>query len=280
MKLGVHVSTAGSLSKAVERAHKVGCEAMQIFTSNPKGWNFKVRAKEEIDLYKEEVKKYSIEPVFGHAIYLTNLASQNPYIYTNSINSLISGMVLANNGGLKGVITHIGSHGGAGTEEGYKKIINAVTQILETTKNDNTELILETDSGSGNHMGAKFEEISTIIKAVKSPRLKVCIDTCHIYVAGYDLRNETEKVIEEFDKTVGLKNLSVLHLNDSKGELGSNLDRHEEIGKGFIGIEAFKCIVNHPALVELSGIIETPENKDNQATEELGLDVLKALRNK
>lgn len=278
MKLGVHVSTAGDFAKSAERANLVGCESMQIFTSNPKGWNFKARNAEEINNFKDGIKKYRIEPVFGHAIYLTNLAASNPYIYTNSVNSLVSGMVLAQNAGMQGVITHIGAHGGAGTDEGIKKIINATNQILSITQKDNTELILETDAGSGTHLGASFEEIKEIIDAIKSPRLKVCLDTCHVFAAGYDIAQNTEAVFEQFDAIIGLDKLSVLHLNDSKGALGSHLDRHEEIGKGLIGIKAFDTIVNHPKLQYLSGIIETPDNKDNAVTEELGLNILKRLR--
>lgn len=278
MRLGVHVSTAGELAKAAERAHIVGCEAFQIFTSNPKGWGFKVRNEEEITAFKNKMEEFKLGPVYGHAIYLTNLAAQNPYIYTNSINSLVLGMQLANKGGLKGVITHIGAHGGAGEEEGLKKVINAVNQVLKITAGDKTELILETDAGSGTHLGATFEEIREIVETVGSPRLKVCLDTCHIFAAGYDIANHTEKVFEKFDKLVGLDKLSVLHLNDSKTTLGSRVDRHEEIGKGEIGIDTFEKIVNFPFLKELSGIIETPENKDTATAEELGLNILKKLR--
>lgn len=279
MKLGVHVSIAGNLINSLDRAKSVGCETMQIFTSNPKGWDFKIRPEEEITEFCTKTKEYNIDPIFGHMIYLTNLASDNPYIYTNSINSLISGLVLADAACFAGVITHVGSHGGRGDEAGIKQVVNALKQSLATTK-EKVPIILETDAGSGNHLGFRFEEIAEISKRVGSEKIKVCLDTCHIFAAGYDIR--TEKGIEEalgnFDQTIGLDRLSVLHLNDSKADLESRVDRHEEIGKGKIGVEAFKYIVNHPKLTHLPGIVETPDNKDSVQTEKSSLDTLKELR--
>jgi len=279
MKLGVHVSIAGNLLKCLDRAKEVDCETMQVFTSNPKGWDFKIRPKDEIKAFCDQVKKYKIGPIFGHMIYLSNLASTNPYIYINSINSLISGLTLAERACFDGVITHIGSHGGKGVEIGIKQVTNALAQALTTTK-EAVPVILETDAGSGNHLGAKFEEIAEIIKQAGSDKIKVCFDTCHSFAAGYDIRTERdiEKTLAEFDKIIGLERLAVLHLNDSKGDLGSRVDRHEEIGKGKIGLEAFKYIVNHPKLKDLSGIVETPDNKDNAETERSSLEILKGLR--
>lgn len=279
MKLGVHVSIAGNLLKCLDRAKEVDCETMQVFTSNPKGWDFKIRPKDEIKAFCDQVKKYKIGPVFGHMIYLSNLASTNPYIYINSINSLISGLTLAERACFDGVITHIGSHGGKGTDIGIKQVTNALAQALTTTK-EAVPVILETDAGSGNHLGAKFEEIAEIIKQAGSDKIKVCFDTCHSFAAGYDIRTEKdlEKTLAEFDKIIGLERLAVLHLNDSKGDLGSRIDRHEEIGNGKIGLEAFEQIINHPKLKSLPGIVETPDNKDNAETERSSLEILKGLR--
>lgn len=279
MKLGVHVSIAGSLLDSLERAKSVGCETMQVFTSNPKGWDFKIRPEEEIKQFCEDAKKANIEPVFGHMIYLTNLASDNPYIYTNSINSLISGLVLAQKACFAGVVTHIGSHGGRGDEDGIKRVTNALSQALETTEGK-VPIVLETDAGSGNHLGATFEQIAEIIKRVDSSTIKVCFDTAHVFGAGYDLRTPKafDETLDNFDKIIGLEKLAILHLNDSKADLGSKVDRHKEIGKGKVGLEAFRCIVNHPKLAHLAGIVETPDNKDSVATEKSSLDILKELR--
>jgi len=279
MRLGVHVSIAGSLLDSLDRAKAVGCETMQVFTSNPKGWDFKIRPEEEIKKFCELTKKTDIEPVFGHMIYLTNLASDNPYIYTNSINSLISGLVLAQKACFAGVITHIGSHGGRGEKDGTERIVNALTQALNST-GEKVPIILETDAGSGNHMGASFKQITEIIKQVDSDAIKVCLDTAHIFAAGYDIRTPKmfDKTLEEFDKIIGVEKLAVLHLNDSRSDLGSRVDRHEEIGEGKIGLEAFRYIVNHPKLTHLSGIVETPDNKDAIQTEKSSLEILKELR--
>lgn len=278
MNLGAHVSSAGILTNAVKSGVSLGCESLQVFTSNPRGWNFKVRSEEEVKLFTREFTKSGIKEIYGHAIYLSNLASQNNFIYTNSINSLVSGLVLAEKAGFSGVVTHIGAHGGAGYQIGLKRVVNALDQASGITE-DKTKIILETDSGAGTHLGGKFEEIAEIIKLTKAKNIRVCLDTCHIFVAGYDISTPTsfDKVLNDFDKIIGLKNLSVMHLNDSKGQLGSHLDRHEEIGKGYIGQETFEHIVNHPALKNLTGIVETPDNKGIEA-ERTSLKLLKEMR--
>lgn len=279
MKLGSHVSSSGSLTFSVSRAKAVGCECFQVFTSNPKGWDFRIRTDEEIKEFKTGLDDAGIKDVFGHTIYLVNFASSNPYIYTNSINSLISGLVLAQKAGFCGVVTHIGSHGGTGVNEGIERVVNALTQAINITEGK-IPILLETDAGSGNHIGSKFSEIGKIIKKTRSDSVGVCLDTCHIFAAEYDItsKEKFDKMLIEFDKEIGLKNLGVLHLNDSKGDIGSHIDRHEEIGKGNIGVEMFRYIVNHPKLSHLCGIVETPDNKDTIKAEKLSLDILKDLR--
>jgi deoxyribonuclease-4 len=282
MKLGAHIGVSGGLPKSADNAHLVGCEAIQIFTSNPRGWNFNVRSEEETNLFMAKLKEYKIDFAFGHSIYLINLASSNPYIYTNSINSLVSGLVLAKNAGLNGVVTHVGSHTGSGFEAGINQIVNALQQVLSATEG-RVPILLETDAGSGSRIGCKFSDIGLILKKMKkSPyygSLKVCLDTCHIFASGYDIRTAKglEAVLMEFDKEIGLDKLALLHLNDSKGELGSNLDRHEIIGEGNIGLQAFENIINNPKLKHLPGIIETPDTK-TLADEDISLKRLKALR--
>lgn len=279
MLLGAHIGISGGLQKAADEAKIVGCEALQVFTSNPKGWNFTVRSEDEISSFKRKIKEYNIKYVFGHSIYLINIASPNPYIYTNSINSLISGMVLAEKAAFSGVVTHIGSHTGSGFESGIKQILNALEQVLKTTSGNEVPVLLETDAGSGNRIGCKFSDIGLIIKSMKSKRIKVCLDTCHSFVSGYEFRTKEglEKTLANFDKEIGLQNLAMLHLNDSKGDIGSNLDRHEIIGEGFLGINTFEMIVNHPKLKHLPGIIETPDTK-SLADEDISLKRLKELR--
>ncbi len=282
MILGAHIGIGGGLPKAVDMAHLLGCEAIQIFTSNPQGWNFTVRSEEEIKLFREKVLEHKIEYAVGHSIYLINIASSNPYIYTNSINSLISGLTLAERLGLNGVVTHIGSHTGSGFEAGINQIVNALDQVLTTTEGK-VPILLETDAGSGSRIGCKFADIGLILRKMKKHQyfeaIKVCLDTCHVFASGYDLRTEVglERVLTEFDKEIGLSKLACLHLNDSKGELGSNKDRHEIIGEGEIGLEAFSRIINHPKLKGLPGIIERPDIK-TMADEDISLRRLKKMR--
>ncbi len=278
MKLGAHVPILGGIDKSIDNANLIGCEVMQVFTSNPKGWKFTVRTNDEIEKFKDKLDKSNLSAVYGHSIYLTNLASQNPYIYTNSINSLISGLVLADNAGFSGVVTHIGSHTGSGYQAGLKSVLNALEQILTTTE-EKVPILLETDAGSGNRLGCKFSDIGDIIKKIKSDKLRVCLDTCHIFASGYDISNPVgfDKTLVEFDKEIGLSKLSLIHLNDSKGELGSNLDRHEIIGEGEIGLKAFDRIINDSRLIGIPGIVETPDNK-SLADENISLERLKKLR--
>lgn len=276
MKLGAHISTSGGLPNVIERTKKVGGESFQIFTSNPRGWQFNERSPEEISEFAKQVKENNFSVSVGHAIYLTNFASNNPYIYTNSINSLVSGLNLAEKAGLLGVVIHIGSGEG---KEALERVVNALKQSLAIT-GEKTAILLETDSGSGNHIGTRFEEIAEIIKLVGSKKVKVCFDTAHVFAAGYDLtsKDKTAKVINEFDKIIGLDRLAAFHLNDSKSVLGSKVDRHEEIGKGKIGLEAFEYLLSDIRFKDLPGIVETPDNKDYERSEKLSLDVLKELR--
>lgn len=282
MILGAHIGIGGGLPKAADTAHLVGCEAIQIFTSNPQGWTFTVRSEEELEEFRVKLKKYKIKYAVGHSIYLINIASSNPYIYTNSINSLISGLVLAERAGLDGVVIHVGSHTGSGYENGIAQIVNALNQALTTTEGK-VPVLLETDAGSGNRIGCNFSDLGLILNKMSrhphSESLKVCLDTCHIFASGYDIRTKVglEKTLKEFEEKIGLDRLALIHLNDSMGELGSNKDRHEVIGEGQIGIEAFERIINHPKLRNVPGIIETPDTR-SLADEDISLKRLKALR--
>ena len=171
MILGAHIGIGGGLAKAADLAHLVGCEAVQIFTSNPQGWKFTVRGDQELDEFKEKRRLFDIKYAVGHAIYLINIASSNPYIYTNSINSLISGLVLADRAGLDGVVIHVGSHTGSGFEKGIEQIVNALDQALTTTEGK-VPILLETDAGSGNRIGCKFSDIGLILKKMaKHPQI-------------------------------------------------------------------------------------------------------------
>jgi len=275
MLLGQHVSIQGGMDKAIDRGEILGLEAMQIFTTSPKGWSFDMPSEKELDLFKKKWEASAVQKIVAHSIYLVNFASPNPYIYANSINSLISGLTISDKFGFLGYIIHVGSHKGRGVEYGVERAANALKQTLKVYQRK-TPIILEISAGAGDTLGKNFDEIKSIIDAVGNERLGVCFDTAHAFESGYDLRTQEEldKVLIEIDKKIGLEKLLVLHLNDSKTDLGSNSDRHEDIGKGKIGVEAFKNIINHPKLKDLTGILETP----NTESEKQNITLIKKLR--
>jgi len=272
MYLGSHISIQGGLHKAIDRGVELGCEAIQIFTTNPKGWNFDMPSEKELDLFRKKWKASEIKKIVGHSIYLSNFASPNQYIYINSINSLLSGLQISEKLGLDGYIVHIGSHKGRGVEYGLERATNAFTQALKTFEGK-TPLILEISAGAGNTMGRNFDEIKVIIDNVRDERLGICFDTAHAFESGYDLRSKKsfEDILNQIDKKIGLEKLKVFHINDSKTGLGSNVDRHENIGEGKIGKVAFVNIINHSKLKDLPGILETPETEEN-------LNIIKKMR--
>lgn len=275
MKFGAHVSTSSPFSDAVKRAEDLGCECMQIFVNAPQRWNPVKIDQKEIDKYLEKNKTAKIEPVVIHSIYLINLASSNPFFYEASIKSLIDDMKKAKALGALGVNFHVGSTKGRSFDDVIDKISLAIKDILAAV--DGPHLIIENSAGAGNIIGDKFAEIGKIIQSVNSDRVKVTLDTAHAFGSGYDLKTEEglEKTLDEFDKEIGLDKLVCLHLNDSAVPLGSNRDRHADIGHGEIGEEAFGRIVNHPKLKNLPGIVETPGNKGKSEID--SLKILKSL---
>ena len=262
MKLGYHISSAAPFSDTVTRAKEAGCECMQIFVNAPQRWNPVAIADSEIDKFVLLNKKYDINPIVIHSIYLTNLASYNPFFLKASIASLADDMKKAAKIGALGVNFHVGSTKGKELSEVLPQIVTGIKEILKNSP-EGPYLILENSAGAGDVIGDKFEELATIIKAVDSPHLKVTLDTAHAFGSGYDFSTKEGlgKAVEEFDKSIGLDRLVCLHLNDSAAPLGSNRDRHADIGDGHIGLEAFRRIVNHPKLKNIPGILETPNLK-------------------
>lgn len=276
MQFGAHISTESPFSEAVKRAEEVGCECMQIFANPPQRWNPVAIPEKEVAKFVELNKKAKIDPIIIHSIYLINLASDNPFFYEQSIKSLIDDMKKAASLNALGVNFHVGSTKGKKFSEVIDKIALGIRTILAAT--DKPYLILENSAGAGDIIGDKFEELATIIDKVKSPRLKVTLDTAHAFGSGYNVATKEglKDTLAQFDKYIGLDNLVCLHLNDSAAPLFSNRDRHADIGKGFIGLEAFERIVNHPKLTHLPGIIETPNMKTSE--EESDIEILKSLR--
>jgi deoxyribonuclease-4 len=255
------VSIAGAIYKAVDRALERNCDTFQIFTRNPRGWRLKPLDEHAASIFVEKVKKGGIDPVFAHMPYLPNLASPRRRIYKKSLDALI--LELQRCGSLKipYLVTHLGSHTGRGYDAGLRRMLNALDTALTKVDNE-TMLLLENTAGTRNSMCSTFEEIQLVVDGIEhhKDRVGVCFDTCHAFAAGYDLRNKdaVKKTIDKLDQLIGIKRVRVVHANDSKGDLNSNLDRHEHIGLGRIGEVGFRAIVHDKNLRELPFIMETP----------------------
>jgi deoxyribonuclease-4 len=260
IRLGMHVSITGTIDRAADRAREIECDTFQMFTRNPRGWKFKKLSPDETKEFRRKVESYNLKPVVAHMPYLPNLSSPRKVIYNKSVKSLSTELERCAILGIPYIVTHLGSHLGKGPEIGLERIVTAVNETI-SKNNGNVMLLLENTAGTKNSMGSTFEEIGRILKGLKNRRrVGVCFDTAHAFAAGYDLRT-AEKVNEtfaKFDEILGLGLLKVIHLNDSKGELGSNRDRHEHIGMGHIGEEGFRAIFRHEALRDLPFIMETP----------------------
>lgn len=260
VKVGVHVSIAGSIAKAVERAESVSCDTFQIFSRNPRGWAWKDLAEEDILAFRNALKKASIFPPVDHMPYLPNLAGPNPEHYEKSIATLTSELNRCGQLGIPYLVTHLGHHPGMTIGEGRKNVISAINRALGEAHND-VMLLLENTAGEKNGVGNTFDDIQAVLDGVVDRRRTgVCFDTCHAFGAGYDLRADDaiEETTARFEEVIGLGEIRVIHCNDSKGELGSGLDRHEHIGMGSIGEEGFRRILRHEPFSRLPLVCETP----------------------
>jgi len=270
LRLGLHVSISGTIDKAVDRAFERGCNTFQIFTKNPRSWRSKDLSQIETEAFIEKVCRYEISPVFGHMPYLSNLASSKEDVYEKSVESLVSELKRCEKLRIPYLVTHLGSHLGAGKEEGFKRIADAIDMSFSKAVGK-VVLLLENTAGTKNSMGASFEDIRYIIDRVNEPdRVGVCFDTSHGFAAGYDLRtmNTVEATLSKFDETIGLERMKIVHLNDSMGELGSHIDRHEHIGMGKIGEDGFRNIVKNK-FGQLPLILETPIDRRRSDVENL-----------
>ena len=280
MKIGAHVSTAGGIGNAVARGEKIGCESIQIFGSSPQTWTFKPVPGEQIELFKQDLADAGIGPVFLHAIYLINLGTPNKDNLRKGIDSLINYMNLAANIGAAGVIFHPGSHGGRGYEAVLPQTVDAIKTVLDASP-DGPCLAVENMAGMGQHIGARFDELGGILQAVDSPRLKICLDTQHAFAAGYDLTNPQgiRAMLDELDAGPGPGSASVaaVHANDSKRVCGSGVDRHDNIGEGFIGEEGFAAIMGNPAFADVPFLLEVP-GFEGKGPDRRNIDILKKIR--
>jgi deoxyribonuclease-4 len=260
MRFGFHISIAGGFSKVVERANARGCETIQFFSRNPRGWKYSPLNKKEVEEFRSSIQSSTLFPVSLHMPYLPNIASFKSKFYKRSIHSIATDLQRAEQLGAQYLIIHIGHRMESSEDQAIEAVSQGIDQAFEKVKNG-VMLLMENTAGQGTEIGYHFDQIKNIIEGVHDhQRMGVCLDTAHSFEAGYDLSNKDgiERTLENFDQTIGLKRLYLLHLNDSKTPLGSRKDRHWHIGGGYIGLEGFRALVNHPLLRHLPGIMETP----------------------
>ncbi len=261
-RLGAHLSIAGGLPRAVDRAKASRCEALQIFTKSAGQWRARPLPLEEIDLFRRRVAETKIHPVVAHNSYLINLAAALPSLRQQSIASLREELERAEALGLDGLVMHPGSFTSGTEHDGLRLIAEGLAQLLEERPEGRTRILLEHTAGQGTNLGHRFEHLAEIIDRLDgSPRVGVCLDTCHLLTAGYDICSEEgyRDTFEQFDRIVGLDRIQVFHLNDSKKPCGSRVDRHEHIGKGCLGLEPFRRLLNDGRFKALPMLLETPK---------------------
>lgn len=277
--LGAHTSITGGVSKAIERAVKLKFTALQIFTKNNNQWEAKPLDENEITAFRINLAESKIKIVVAHDSYLINLCSPDKEILKKSRSAFIDELKRCELLGIHHLNFHPGAHLGKVEEEGLKIIAESINKAHHKTPKYQVSSMLELTAGQGTSLGHKFEHIAKIIEMIdQKERMTVCIDTAHIFAAGYNIKDYEEyiKVMNEFDSTIGLFRLQCIHMNDSKKELGSRVDRHEHIGKGFIGREGFSNIMNDKRLINVPKILETPKGKD-QLEDLKNIRVLKRL---
>lgn len=284
VRVGFHVSIAGGISNSVNNAKKLGCTAFQIFTRNPRGWAANPILRSEVFSFKNRLVASGIErtSVVVHMPYLPNLSGPPGELYQRSVMTLNEEIQRCDLLRIPYLVIHLGSHMGRGSNSGIEQLINALSRAdAQSSSAKGVMVLLENNAGYKNNVGGTLEELRLILDRLnRSDRFGLCIDTCHLFASGYDLRtNESaNKVIEKIENIVGLQALKVIHLNDSKGPLGSNLDRHEHIGLGSIGMEGITAFISHPTIKALPIIMETPIDKRRGDEGNLEI-VLEAINN-
>lgn len=287
-RLGAHLSIAGGLPRAVDRAEASGCEALQIFTKSAGQWRAREIPGEEIALFRRRVRETKIGPVVAHNSYLINLAAADPELRAKSIVALRDELDRAESLGLDGLVMHPGSYTSGTEASGLRLIAEGLADIFERRPDAKTRVLLEHTAGQGTNLGHRFEHLAEIIERLGGTRrVGVCLDTCHLIAAGYDICSEAgyEATFRQFGKIVGFARLKAFHVNDSKKPCGSRVDRHEHIGKGCLGLEPFRRILNDPRFAKLPMLLETPKLDTPQSRrlsdvdplDKKNLDVLRRL---
>jgi len=279
MLLGAHMSIAGGVHTALERGNSIGCDIIQIFTKSSNQWKAKPLTDDDVRLFNEAKEATGISIVVGHTSYLVNLASPDPLIYEKSVNSLRLELERSEALGLPSLVLHPGSHLGEGEQAGLKRIAKSLDAVHKSLPGLTVKIALEITAGQGTNLGFRFEQIARIIELTSEPdRLAACFDTCHAFAAGYDIRTRKTytATMQQFDDVIGLDRLAVIHLNDARKELASRIDRHEHIGKGQIGLDGFRWLLNDRRLAKIPMSLETPKGKDLKEDVE-NLATLRAL---
>jgi len=261
VQIGAHVSISGSIANAITNASERECSAFQVFTSNPRGWHAKDLTDDDITNYKNNLSQSNIDrfATVAHMPYLPNLSSPEIPVYEKSIHTMIREVERCDKLGIPYLVTHLGSHKGTGEDKGIQRLVGALTEVAKTNKD--VTILLENTAGQKNSVGSDFTQLAKIFFGLKpASRFGICIDTCHAFAAGYDLRNEknVKDAFEKFDSEIGLKHIKIIHLNDSKGELGCHLDRHEHIGLGHIGETGLGQVVKLANKNKIPIVLETP----------------------
>jgi deoxyribonuclease IV len=279
-EIGAHMSIAGGLHLALERGREVGCGAVQIFLKNQRQWAGRPLDDEAIRAFATARRRTGIRRVFAHSSYLINLASPDATAWAQAVDAFTDELERGEALGLSCVVIHPGSHMGAGIEPGLRRVIGALDQALARTAGYRIKVALENTAGGGNSVGRTFGELATMIDGAARPeRIGVCIDTCHLFTAGYDLRTQAgyARAMAECEATVGRRRVLAFHLNDSRAPVGSGLDRHEHIGRGFLGLSTFRRLLNDRRFARVPKVLETP--KDPEPTSDLrNLATLRRLR--
>jgi deoxyribonuclease-4 len=280
MYLGAHVSSSGGIHTAIDRIEQMGGESVQVFTQSPRAWRPTNHDPANFERFRERRAEAGIKGVVCHALYLINLASPKKEFYDKSVAALRNTVDVACGIGAEGVIFHVGSHQGAGFDKGLKRVVPALQTCLERCTED-TWLLIENTAGTGDTIGRSIDELASLVDRLdRHPRIGICLDSCHLYATGYDVtdQNERDRVLEQVDTKIGLDRLRALHVNDSKTPLGSNRDRHDNIGEGLMG-DKLGVFLAHPRLQGLPALLEVP-GVDGHGPDKKQLQKLKRLHTK
>jgi deoxyribonuclease-4 len=278
--IGAHFSIAKGLHEAIYTAKSYGCNALQLFTKNATTWKERTITEKEIVLFEKARKETGIDEIAAHASYLINIASPDRKKHSMSARALKQELIRSSALKIAYCILHPGAHMDDTMDAGIQKIADTLNDIFEQTSGKSTRLLLETTAGQGTIIGHTFEQLARIMEKIENKaRVGVCLDTCHIFVAGYDIRTEAayHQTIDTFASVLGLETLFAIHFNDSKKDLGSRVDRHEHIGKGFIGMPAFECFVNDSRFFHVPKILETPKGGGMKDWDKQNLEVIRGL---